>query len=74
MIPLLLLQMNDLMRDKLSSKNGEIPLWAELLAGGCVSSSGSGFSSTHLQLIIAVYLLYFSSHAIFLIKFIECEW
>lgn len=29
--------MNDLMRDKLTRKDGSIPLWAEMVAGGTVS-------------------------------------
>lgn len=32
-----LFQMNDLMRDKLTRKDGSIPLWAEMVAGGTVS-------------------------------------
>ena len=31
------LTVNDLVRDKLTSKQGTIPIWAEVLAGGCVS-------------------------------------
>ena len=31
------LQMNDLMRDKLMRKDGTLPLWAECVAGGMVS-------------------------------------
>ena len=31
------LTMNDLMRDKLSRKDGTLPLWAEMAAGGIVS-------------------------------------
>ncbi len=34
--------MNDFMRDKLSSKDGKIPLWAEMLAGGMVRMSDIG--------------------------------
>jgi hypothetical protein len=30
--------MNDFMRDKTTDENGEIPLWAEIMAGGCVSN------------------------------------
>lgn len=33
----LYLQVNDLVRDKLTNTKGEIPLWAEVVAGGCVS-------------------------------------
>lgn len=33
------LTVNDLVRDKFLDKNGNIPLWAEILAGGCVSLS-----------------------------------
>ena len=33
------LTMNDLMRDKLGSNDGTIPLWAEIVAGGMVSKS-----------------------------------
>lgn len=32
------LTVNDLVRDKFLDKNGTIPLWAEVLAGACVSS------------------------------------
>lgn len=31
------LTVNDLIRDKLTDKKGKIPLWSEILAGGCVS-------------------------------------
>ena len=31
------LTVNDLVRDKLTDKQGIIPLWSEVLAGGCVS-------------------------------------
>lgn len=31
------LTMNDLMRDKLLQKDGTLPLWAEMVAGGTVS-------------------------------------
>lgn len=31
------LTMNDFVRDKLTSKKGEIPLWSEIVAGGSVS-------------------------------------
>lgn len=29
--------MNDLMRDKFMDKNGNLPLYGEVIAGGCVS-------------------------------------
>jgi len=29
--------MNDLVRDKLMDKNGNLPVWGEVIAGGCVS-------------------------------------
>ena len=32
-------QVNDFIRDKLSSTDGVVPHWAEIIAGGCVSSS-----------------------------------
>lgn len=35
------LTVNDLVRDKLSDKNGRLPLYAEVIAGGCVSEIGS---------------------------------
>lgn len=35
------LTMNDLIRDKLSDKKGKIPLWGEVIAGGCVSAKMS---------------------------------
>lgn len=31
------MQVNDLVRDKLMDKKGNLPLWAEVLSGGCVS-------------------------------------
>lgn len=31
------LTVNDLVRDKMTDKQGQIPRWAEVLAGGCVS-------------------------------------
>ena len=31
--------MNDFVRDKLTRKDGSIPLWAEMVAGGTVSIS-----------------------------------
>ena len=33
--------MNDIVRDKLSRKDGSIPFWAEMVAGGMVSVSFS---------------------------------
>src|SRR6218665_1212787 len=30
--------MNDFIRDKFTTKQGTIPLWAEIMAGGCVST------------------------------------
>lgn len=30
--------MNDLMRDKFMDKNGNLPLYGEVIAGGCVSA------------------------------------
>ncbi|GBO08867.1 Calcium-binding mitochondrial carrier protein Aralar1 [Araneus ventricosus] len=38
------LTMNDLVRDKMTSAKGEIPLWGEVLAGGCVSVQNLFFS------------------------------
>ena len=31
------MQVNDLLRDKFTSADGKIPLWAEIVSGGCVS-------------------------------------
>lgn len=31
------LTVNDFVRDKCTDKQGQIPLWSEILAGGCVS-------------------------------------
>ena len=31
------LTVNDTVRDLLTDKNGELPLWKEIIAGGCVS-------------------------------------
>lgn len=31
------LTVNDLVRDKCTDNQGQIPLWSEILAGGCVS-------------------------------------
>lgn len=36
--PLFLFQVNDFVRDKFMHKDGSVPLSAEILAGGCVSS------------------------------------
>ena len=33
-----LFQMNDLVRDKFTTKDGQIPVWAEILAGGTVGT------------------------------------
>jgi hypothetical protein len=35
--------MNDLVRDKFMDKNGNLPLYGEILAGGCVSNFDSNF-------------------------------
>ena len=43
------LTVNDLVRDKLTSKQGTIPVWAEVLAGGCVSTSRLDLNVTHLR-------------------------
>ena len=37
------LTMNDLMRDKLMQKDGSLPLWAEMVAGGTVSNWAPGY-------------------------------
>lgn len=34
--------MNDLMRGKMTRRDGTIPLWGEIIAGGCVSDYFSG--------------------------------
>ena len=31
------IQVNDFLRDKFSTKDGKIPLWGEIIAGGSVS-------------------------------------
>lgn len=33
------LTVNDFVRDKMMDKNGKLPLYAEVLAGGCVSTN-----------------------------------
>jgi len=35
----LCVQVNDFIRDKLSSHDGVVPHWGEIIAGGCVSAS-----------------------------------
>lgn len=37
--------MNDLVRDKLTSSKGEIPLYAEVVAGGCAGASQVMFTN-----------------------------
>ncbi|KAL9891722.1 calcium-binding mitochondrial carrier protein Aralar1 isoform X1 [Glossina fuscipes] len=39
------LTVNDLVRDKLSDKQGTIPVWAEVLAGGCAGASQVVFTN-----------------------------
>jgi len=39
------LTMNDLLRDKLTGKDGKIPLWAEFVAGGCAGASQVMFTN-----------------------------
>ncbi|XP_043215075.1 calcium-binding mitochondrial carrier protein Aralar1-like isoform X4 [Amphibalanus amphitrite] len=39
------LTVNDLVRDKLTSKQGTIPIWAEVLAGGCAGGSQVVFTN-----------------------------
>ncbi|BFF93095.1 calcium-binding mitochondrial carrier protein Aralar1 [Drosophila madeirensis] len=39
------LTVNDLVRDKLSDKRGNIPVWSEILAGGCAGASQVVFTN-----------------------------
>ncbi|MCL4123586.1 UNVERIFIED_CONTAM: hypothetical protein GTU68_003129 [Idotea baltica] len=39
------LTMNDFMRDKLTDKKGKIPIWAEVIAGGCAGGSQVVFTN-----------------------------
>ncbi|XP_063704479.1 calcium-binding mitochondrial carrier protein Aralar1 isoform X2 [Culicoides brevitarsis] len=39
------LTVNDLVRDKLTDKKGKIPLWAEIVAGGCAGGSQVVFTN-----------------------------
>ncbi|XP_030370532.1 calcium-binding mitochondrial carrier protein Aralar1 isoform X2 [Scaptodrosophila lebanonensis] len=39
------LTVNDLVRDKLVDKNGDLPTWAEVLAGGCAGASQVVFTN-----------------------------
>ncbi|XP_042896208.2 calcium-binding mitochondrial carrier protein Aralar1 isoform X1 [Parasteatoda tepidariorum] len=39
------LTMNDLVRDKFTNSKGEIPLWGEILAGGCAGASQVMFTN-----------------------------
>ncbi|KAF8788513.1 calcium-binding mitochondrial carrier protein Aralar1-like [Argiope bruennichi] len=39
------LTMNDLVRDKMTNAKGEIPLWGEILAGGCAGASQVMFTN-----------------------------
>jgi len=39
------LTVNDLVRDKLTDKKGNIPTWAEVLAGGCAGASQVVFTN-----------------------------
>ncbi|XP_050300438.1 calcium-binding mitochondrial carrier protein Aralar1 isoform X2 [Anthonomus grandis grandis] len=39
------LTVNDLVRDKLTDKNGRIPLWGEILSGGCAGGSQVVFTN-----------------------------
>ena len=36
------LTVNDTVRDLLTNKKGELPLWKEAIAGGCVREAGAG--------------------------------